>query len=83
MPLISLGTAISMVFFPVLPIVRAGKTIESGADYSVHNTVRHILWLPTSRAVKYRAKQAVDTFFVRMGDVASALLRSPAVGFRV
>ena len=30
-----------------------------------------MLWLPTTREMKYQAKQAVDTFFVRMGDVAS------------
>jgi AAA family ATP:ADP antiporter len=33
-----------------------------------------MLWLPTTREMKYKAKQAVDTFFVRMGDVASAVL---------
>jgi AAA family ATP:ADP antiporter len=36
------------------------------------NTARQLIWLPTSRAEKYKAKQAVDTFFVRLGDVASA-----------
>jgi AAA family ATP:ADP antiporter len=30
------------------------------------------MWLPTSRDEKYKAKQAVDTFFVRIGDVVSA-----------
>jgi len=33
-----------------------------------------MLWLPTSRHAKYVAKQAVDTFFVRLGDVLSAVL---------
>ena len=32
-----------------------------------------MLWLPTTREMKYKAKQAVDTFFVRMGDVSSAV----------
>ena len=31
-----------------------------------------ILYLPTARADKYKAKQAIDTFFVRAGDVLSA-----------
>ena len=30
------------------------------------------LWLPTSIDEKYKAKQAIDTFFVRAGDVISA-----------
>jgi AAA family ATP:ADP antiporter len=30
------------------------------------------LFLPTSREAKYKAKAAIDTFFVRFGDVLSA-----------
>ena len=38
------------------------------------NTGRAMLWLPTSREEKYKARQAVDTFFVRTGDVLSGIL---------
>ncbi len=31
-----------------------------------------MLWLPTSREEKYKAKQAIDTFFVRTGDMLAA-----------
>jgi len=34
--------------------------------------VRQVLFLPTTREQKYKAKQAIDTFFVRAGDVLSA-----------
>lgn len=56
---------------PVLAVLRVSKTAENATDYSLNNTVRNMLWLPTTREMKYQAKQAVDTFFVRMGDVAS------------
>ena len=36
------------------------------------NTIRAALYLPTSRDVKYKAKQAIDTFFVRFGDMLQA-----------
>src|SRR5262245_10543265 len=36
------------------------------------NTARQMLWLPTTREEKYKAKQAIDTFFVRGGDLLSA-----------
>lgn len=36
------------------------------------NTVRHALWLPTTREAKYKAKAAVDTFCQRGGDVLQA-----------
>ena len=57
-----------------MSVLRPGKIAENATDYSINNTVRNMLWLPTIAEMKYKAKQAVDTFFVRMGDVASALL---------
>ena len=57
-----------------LAAVRWAKTAENSTDYSVMNTGRAMLWLPTSREEKYKAKQAVDTFFVRTGDVLQAVL---------
>jgi AAA family ATP:ADP antiporter len=54
--------------------LRWAKTAENATDYSVMNTARAMLWLPTTREEKYKAKQALDTFFVRAGDVLSATL---------
>ena len=73
-PLIALTSGIAIALFPVLAVVRIGKTAENSSDYSINNTARQLLWLPTSADVKYKAKQAVDTFFVRSGDVLSGLL---------
>jgi len=74
LPVIALANASAFAFVPVLAILKVGKIAENATDYSVNNTVRNMLWLPTTREMKYNAKQAVDTFFVRMGDVSSALL---------
>ena len=38
----------------------------------MQNTTRHALFLPTSREAKYKAKQAIDSFFVRAGDMLQA-----------
>jgi AAA family ATP:ADP antiporter len=43
-------------------------------NYSLQNTVRNILFLPCTREQKYKAKQAIDTFFVRTGDVLQAVV---------
>ncbi|NJK88389.1 MAG: translocase [Myxococcales bacterium] len=72
LPAIAMFDAVAVAVAPVLAILRVGKIAENATDYSVNNTVRNMLWLPTTREMKYNAKQAVDTFFVRMGDVASA-----------
>ena len=45
---------------------------DNSIDYSLGNTTKQALWLPTSREAKYKAKQAVDSFFVRSGDVLQA-----------
>jgi AAA family ATP:ADP antiporter len=52
--------------------LRAVKIAENGTDYSVMNTAKQMIWLPTSREEKYKAKQAIDTFFVRSGDMLAA-----------
>jgi AAA family ATP:ADP antiporter len=55
-------------------VIRWTKIAENATDYSVMNTARQLVWLPTSRDEKYKAKQAIDTFFVRAGDVLVAVL---------
>ncbi|MBX7197405.1 MAG: translocase [Sandaracinaceae bacterium] len=59
-----------------LPFVlfRALKITENATDYSIQNTGKALLWLPTSRDEKYKAKQVVDAYFMRFGDVLSAVL---------
>jgi len=72
LPAVALAGYLSMAFIPILGIIRSVKMAENSLDYSVQNTTRNALYLPTSREAKYKAKQANDTFFVRMGDVLSA-----------
>lgn len=69
---ISLGTYGLTAAGAAFAIFRWTKTAENASDYSIMNTAKQMLWLPTTRAEKYKAKQAVDTFFVRLGDLASA-----------
>ena len=72
LPLIALG-GYSIIGAGVgFAVVRWIKTAENATDYSIMNTARQLLWLPTTREEKYKAKQAIDTFCVRMGDVLSA-----------
>lgn len=73
-PVMALFSAGATALFPLFAVFRIGKTAENATDYSLNNTLRNMLWLPTTKEMKYQAKQAVDTFFVRMGDVSSAVL---------
>ena len=62
--LASVGAGLSVLLYV--------KIAENSTDYSVMNTGKQMLWLPTSREEKYKAKQAIDTFFVRTGDMLAA-----------
>jgi AAA family ATP:ADP antiporter len=72
LPLIALGGYAIVAAGAGFALVRFVKIAENATDYSLMNTARQLLWLPTSREEKYKAKQAIDTFFVRGGDVLSA-----------
>ena len=74
LPLIALGGYTIIAAGAGFALVRWIKTAENATDYSIMNTARQLLWLPTSREEKYKAKQAIDTFFVRGGDLLSAAI---------
>ena len=74
LPFIALGAYGFVALGATIAIVRWAKTAENSTDYSVMNTARQLLWLPTSREEKYKAKQAVDSFFVRLGDLTAAFV---------
>jgi ATP:ADP antiporter, AAA family len=73
LPALALANASIVAFLPIVALVKAGKIAENATDYSLNNTLRQMLWLVTSPEMKYKAKQVVDTFCVRIGDVCSAL----------
>jgi ATP:ADP antiporter, AAA family len=74
LPIIAFGSYAMLAVVPILSLIRIAKIAENSADYSVQNTARHALFLPTSREAKYKAKAAVDGFFWRTGDALSGLL---------
>jgi AAA family ATP:ADP antiporter len=74
MPIVALASYSSLAFFPALAIVRIAKILENATDYSIQTTTRHALFLPTSREAKYKAKQAIDSFFWRAGDLLQAVV---------
>ena len=72
LPIIAMGAYSVIAFFPMLAAVRWAKTAENSTDYSLNNTVKNMLFLPTTREQKYKAKQVSDAFFHRAGDMLSA-----------
>ena len=89
LPVVALGAYGFAAAGAALMVLRSVKIAENSTDYSVMNTAKQMIWLPTSREEKYKAKQAIDTFFVRAGDMLAAgvvfvgthLVHSAVVGF--
>ena len=73
-PIVALVGYLLMLRAPSLQLIGIVKVADNSIDYSLGNTTKQALWLPTSREAKYKAKQAVDSFFVRAGDVAQAAI---------
>ncbi len=80
-PLVSLVSYGAMAASTTLGVVTAAKTAENSSNYSINNTARQVLWLPTSREMIYKAKAAIDTLCVRFGDGLAAL--TVLIGTRV
>jgi ATP:ADP antiporter, AAA family len=72
LPMVAFASYGLVALVPLLGLVRIAKVVENGTDYSIQNTARHALFLPTSREAKYKAKSAIDSFFWRAGDVLAA-----------
>jgi len=72
LPIVAATGYASIALIPVLMTVQWTKIFENSTDYSIQNTTRQALFLPTSREAKYKAKQAIDSFFVRFGDMLQA-----------
>ncbi len=71
-PIVAIGGYLMMLRAPSFEFMRWLKIADNSLDYSLGNTTKQALWLPTSREAKYKAKQAVDSFCVRAGDVVQA-----------
>ena len=71
-PIVALVGYLMMLRAPSINFMAYLKVADNSLDYSLGNTTKQALWLPTSREAKYKAKQAVDSFFVRAGDVLQA-----------
>ena len=72
-PFVSLAAYATMIFMPILALIKVLKVAENSSTLSIHNTARQMLWLPTTKEMLYQAKPTIDTLFVRLGDGLAAM----------
>lgn len=73
LPLFALTSSITLALIPILSVIKVMKILENATDYSLNNTARHVLWLPMSLEVKFKAKTTIDSLFARLGDGMAAV----------
>ena len=71
-PIVSMIGYVMMLRAPSFEAIRVVKIADNSISYSLGNTTLQALWLPTTRETKFKAKQAIDSFCVRAGDVLQA-----------
>jgi AAA family ATP:ADP antiporter len=71
LPLAVLAGYGAFTLVPLLVVAEGVKVVENSGDYSINSTTQQALFLTTSRGAKYKAKAAIDTFFVRFGDLGA------------
>ena len=59
-------------FMPILTTIRLVRMGEQSVEYSLTNTLRQALFLPTTPAQTYEGKTTIETFFWRFGDLMQA-----------
>lgn len=73
LPIISMVSYSTIALLPALGAVRLTKIAENATNYSIDNTARQVIWLPTTTEMKYWTKPAMDSLFLRLGDGMAAL----------
>lgn len=74
LPSIAFGGYAGLLATGSLPFMRVAKITENAVDYSIQSTARHALYLYVGREEKYKAKAAIDTIFMRLGDLVLAVI---------
>ncbi|MEN9406197.1 MAG: translocase [Bacillota bacterium] len=96
-PLITTGVIATLILYnlgidisttapvAVLIVTATALALLKGVGYSLNNPVKEILWLPTSKNIKFKSKGWIDAFGARMAkmgggsiNAAAAKIKAPA-----
>ncbi|MBN1946030.1 MAG: hypothetical protein JW797_10160 [Bradymonadales bacterium] len=74
LPVAVLVGSIGFLVAPVLWMGSLLNTADGGFSYSIHQSAREALYVPTSREEKYKAKAFIDMFVQRLAKAAAVAL---------
>jgi len=73
LPVLLSGGFLLIGLIPLFALSQFVLGTQKALDYSLMNTTRNALFLTATKSEKYEGKTTIDTFFVRFGDVFSAM----------
>ncbi len=75
---VSIGLVVAYVWaFPMLWVFFTAMVIVKGLSYALNNPCKEIMWIPTSKDVKFKAKSWIDGFGGRSAKAAGAGITTP------
>jgi AAA family ATP:ADP antiporter len=72
-PLVAGAGAGAFVAWPGMEVATVLIVLGQAVQYSIFQTSKELLYLPTGQDVKFVAKGVIDTFFFRLGNAAAAV----------
>ncbi|MFQ5825316.1 MAG: NTP/NDP exchange transporter [bacterium] len=71
LPFAALSWSIGYLMFPILWIGTTLNTADNGFSYSINQSAKEALYVPTTKDEKYKAKAFIDMFVQRFGKVVA------------
>jgi AAA family ATP:ADP antiporter len=81
LPLVTLAGFLAVGAAPVLPLFAAFQVLRRTSEFSVSKPAREMLFTVIPRAEKYTAKNLIDVFVYRGGDLVAAAVFDVLQGF--
>ena len=72
-PLICMGVVVVSFFFPTANILFAALVIIRAANYGLNHPIREVLYIPTTKEIKFKAKAWTDAFGTRIAKSTGSL----------
>jgi len=74
LPLALLSGSMAFLMFPVLWVGSLLNTSDNGFSYSINQSAKEVLYVPTTREEKYQAKAFIDMFVQRVAKSAAVVV---------
>lgn len=66
LPVTNFCSSAAFVLVPTLAVIGWAKVLDGSLKYGINQATKEVLYLPTSRDVKYKAKAFIDMFWFRL-----------------